>query len=66
MKISSISNGSMASMYTSHQAHEPRFTKVRHALRAFFMKLDQIGTAIALSEAGDLDGAKVLLAKHAK
>ena len=56
----------MPFMQTSHLADEPLFSKVRHALRALFMKLDHIGTAIALSEAHDLDGAKELLAKHAK
>ena len=66
MKISSISNDGMPFMQTSHHVHKPIFTKVRHALRAFFMKLDHIGTAIALTEAHDLDGAKELLAKHAK
>ena len=65
MKTSSISNGSMASIYTSHQATEPLVTKWRHALRSFYTKLDQLGAAIALSEAGDLDGAKELLDKHA-
>ena len=66
MKTSSISTGSMTFMHTSHQTQESLFTKLRYVLRAFFMKLDHIGTAIALSEANDLDGAKALLAKHAK
>ena len=66
MKISSLSTGSMTFMQTSHQTYAPLSTRLRHALRAFFMKLDHIGTAIALSEANDLDGAKALLAKHAK
>jgi hypothetical protein len=66
MKISSISTGSMTFMHTSHQTSMPLSTRLRHALRSFFMKLDHIGTAIALSEANDLDGAKALLAKHAK
>jgi hypothetical protein len=64
MKISSISNNGMASMYASHQAHEPLFEN--NALHRFFEKLSQIGSAIALAEAGDLDGAKALRNEHAK
>jgi hypothetical protein len=66
MKISSISASGMPFMQPSHHAHEPLLSKVRHTLRALFMKLDHIGIAIALSEAGDLDGAKLLRVKHAK
>ena len=56
----------MTLMHTSHQADVHLYARLRHVLRAFFMKLDHIGTAIALSEANDLDGAKALRAQHAK
>ncbi len=44
----------------------PAFPKLRHALRSLFLRVDQMGTAIALGEAGDLDGAQALREKHAK
>jgi hypothetical protein len=53
-------------MHPSHQAQESLFTTLGHALRTFFMKLEQTKIAIVLSEAGDIEGAKALIGKHAK
>ncbi|MFA5825937.1 MAG: hypothetical protein WC825_08190 [Gallionellaceae bacterium] len=66
MKISSTSNEGMSSMHTPHHAHEPLFFVLRRALREFLTTLDKIQVAIVLSEAGDVEGAKALLGKHAK
>ena len=66
MKTSSITTEHMASMRTSHHSPEPIFSALRHALHEFFTKLDQMEIAIVLSEAGDVEGAKALLEKHAK
>lgn len=66
MKISSTSNEGMAAMHTFHHSTELLFVVLRHALREFLMTLDKIQVAIVLSEAGDVEGAKALLGKHAK
>lgn len=66
LKISSKSTCSMSAMHPSHQAQESLFTTLGHALRTFFMKLEQTKIAIVLSEAGDIEGAKALIGKHAK
>ncbi len=63
MKISSRSTGAMQ-MPDSHLGPEPMPSKFQHALRTLFLKLDQMGSAIALGEAGDLEGAKALRDKH--
>lgn len=64
MKISSISSDSMASMHPSLHTQESLFSTLQHTLRSLFMKLDHMGTAIALGEAGDLEGAKALREKN--
>jgi hypothetical protein len=56
----------MAALHPSHQAQESLFTTLGHILRTFFMKLEQTEIAIVLSEAGDIEGAKALIGKHAK
>lgn len=65
MKLFSLSASSAVSISDSHPAHEPVFTQLRHAVRTLFSNLDQMGAAIAIGEAGDLDGAKELRKKHA-
>jgi hypothetical protein len=53
-----------ASMHGSHQLHEPLFAGMIHAIRAFFMRQEQLKIAITLSEANDVEGAKALLEKR--
>jgi hypothetical protein len=64
VKISSISAYHSASMHESHQLHEPFFSSLKHALRTFFMRQEQLKIGIALSEANDVEGAKALLNKR--
>ena len=64
MKISSRASGATMPM-PSPFVPKPVPAKMQHALRAMFFELDRIGTAIAMGEAGDLDGAKALREKHA-
>ena len=66
MKISSIPNGSMDSMSNSCHVKEPLFERLRDTLRNPFMNLDKMMIAIALSEAGDVEGAIALLGRHDK
>jgi hypothetical protein len=53
-----------ASMHGSHQLHEPFFSGMIHALRAFLMRQEQLKIAITLSEANDVEGAKALVDKR--
>ena len=65
MKISSRSADNTLPMPDSLFVPESVSARMHHALRAMFFELDRIGTAIAMGEAGDLDGAKALREKHA-
>ncbi len=66
MKISSISNEGVSHINTSQHINKPEITSIANAAQAFISKLDQMNIAIALSEAGDVDGAKALLSKQIK
>lgn len=61
MKTSVLSNNSITGPQQASL-----FPALRGMLRTFLGKLDKIGTAIALGESGDLDGAHALRTKHAK
>jgi hypothetical protein len=62
----SLTSGSIPPMHTPHQQDETLFSALRRGLRTVFMKLGHMGSAIALGEAGDLDGAHALREQHAK
>lgn len=62
MKTSVLSNNGMSADNISDQQQDSLFS----ILRTILSKLDQVGSAIALGEAGDLDGAHALREKHAK
>jgi hypothetical protein len=64
MKVSSLSAASMMQTADSHSASEPVFIQLRKAANALIGKLDQMGTAIALGESGDLDAAHALREKY--
>lgn len=63
MKTASISTGRMHPMHSSHHAHKPMLAALRHALLRFAKRLERMQLAIALSEAGDVEGARSLLAQ---
>jgi hypothetical protein len=50
-------------MHSSHLAHKPMLAALRHALQRFSKRLARTQIAIALSEAGDVEGARSLLAQ---
>lgn len=65
LKISSISPGDIG----RHSPHHPGNAwpaTLRHALQFLRLTLERMGTAIALGEAGDLDGAQALRERHGK
>lgn len=66
MKTSVLSNNGMSADSISGRQQESLFSILRNALRTAINKLDQMGSAIALGEAVDLDGAHALREKHAK
>lgn len=64
MKTTSVTPDS--SMHTSADRHESSslFSPLRKAMDALQYRLNQMGTAIALGEAGDLDGAHAWREQH--
>ncbi|HEY6096136.1 MAG TPA: hypothetical protein VIU93_14395 [Gallionellaceae bacterium] len=48
---------------SNHESGSP-FSSLGNAARALYSRLNQMGTAIALGEAGDLDGAHAWREQH--
>lgn len=65
MKLSSLSAGNAVSISASHHVHESVVSQLHQTARTFFSKLDQMGSAIAIGESGDLDRAQDLREKYA-
>ncbi|HEU0187601.1 MAG TPA: hypothetical protein VFR06_06890 [Gallionellaceae bacterium] len=51
-------------MHTASRGSSSPFSPLRNAMKALYDRLNQMGTAIALGEAGDLDGAHVWREQH--
>lgn len=66
MKTSTPSTNGMPRMHAPQQQDETLLSALRRGLRTAHMKLDRMGAAIALGEAGDLQGAKELRERHAE
>jgi hypothetical protein len=62
MKTASISNGHIAPAHSSRHAHRPLLSALRLAAHRLPKQWEQLQIAIALSEAGDAEGAKAWLA----
>ncbi len=60
MKVSSLSAGNMMQVAATNSAPDPVLAQLRVAISTLLAQLDRVGTAIALGEAGDLDGAHAL------
>jgi hypothetical protein len=66
MKNSSAQASKADSIPTMQPSHSSLFGAIRSGMKNLFKLLDQMGTAIALGENGDLEGAKKLRDKYAQ
>lgn len=63
MKIASIANGHMTPAPPSRHSHRPTISALHVALHRLSKQWSRLQIAIALSEAGDTEGAAALLAQ---
>jgi hypothetical protein len=66
MRTSSIPSDEMVSIQASQFAHMSLLDTLHRVLDSLYTQIDRIGTAIALGEANDLEGAQSLREKYAK